>query len=68
METRARTLVKALLWNAIGLMMMSVVGLALTGSAAIGGIMAAVNTAIGLVSYVVYERVWSRINWGRRHV
>ena len=68
METRARTLVKALLWNAIGLLMMSVVGLALTGSAAIGGIMAAVNTAIGLVSYVVYERVWSRINWGRRHV
>jgi len=48
--------------------MMSVVGLALTGSAAIGGIMAAVNTVIGLVSYVVYERVWSRINWGRRHV
>lgn len=68
METRARTLVKALLWNAIGLLMMSIVGLALTGSAAIGGIMAAVNTAIGLVSYVVYERVWSRINWGRRHV
>jgi uncharacterized membrane protein len=68
METRARTLVKALLWNAIGLLMMSIVGLALTGSAAIGGIMAAVNTGIGLVSYVVYERVWSRINWGRRHV
>lgn len=68
METRARTLVKALLWNAIGLLMMSIVGLALAGSAAIGGIMAAVNTAIGLVSYVVYERVWSRINWGRRHV
>ena len=68
METRARTLVKALLWNAIGLLMMSIVGLALTGSAAIGGIMAAVNTAIGLVSYVVYERVWSRISWGRRHV
>jgi len=68
METRARTLVKALVWNAIGLLMMSAVGLALTGSAAIGGIMAAINTAIGLVSYVAYERVWSRITWGRRHV
>ncbi|MCZ7676112.1 MAG: DUF2061 domain-containing protein [Roseovarius sp.] len=68
METRARTLVKALLWNAIGLAVMSLVGLALTGSAAVGGVMAAINTAIGLISYVVYERVWSRIRWGRRHV
>ncbi|MBZ0124517.1 MAG: DUF2061 domain-containing protein [Roseovarius sp.] len=68
METRARTLVKALLWNAIGLLVMSVVGLALTGSAAVGGVMAAINTAIGLISYVAYERVWSRIGWGRRHV
>jgi len=67
METRARTLVKALLWNAIGLAVMSLVGLVLTGSAAIGGIMALVNTAIGLISYVLYERVWARISWGRAH-
>ncbi|GAB4300585.1 MAG: hypothetical protein Kow0058_15870 [Roseovarius sp.] len=68
METRARTLVKAVLWNAIGLVTMSLVGLILTGSAAIGGVMAAANTLIGLVCYVVYERLWARIGWGRRHV
>ncbi|WP_397541287.1 DUF2061 domain-containing protein [Roseovarius salis] len=68
METRARTLVKAVLWNVIGLAVMSLVGLLMTGSAAVGGIMAAVNTAIGLVSYVLYERVWSRIRWGRADV
>jgi uncharacterized membrane protein len=67
METRARTLVKAVLWNLIGLTVMSLVGLALTGSAAVGGLMAVVNTVIGLASYILYERVWSRVRWGRVH-
>jgi len=67
METRARTLVKALLWNVIGLAVMAFVGLVLTGSIAIGGVMAATNTVIGLISYVIYERAWARIRWGRVH-
>jgi uncharacterized membrane protein len=65
METRRRTLVKAIVWNLMGLCVMSLVGLAMTGSAAIGGAMAVVNTVIGLSMYVAYERVWSRIGWGR---
>ncbi|MDR9485727.1 MULTISPECIES: DUF2061 domain-containing protein [Sediminimonas] len=67
METRARTLVKALVWNAIGLITMGLVGLILTGSAAVGGAMAVVNTGVGLTMYVIYERVWTRIDWGRWH-
>jgi len=65
METRRRTLVKAVLWNVIGLTVMSLVGLAMTGSAAVGGAMAVVNTVLGLIMYVFYERLWARINWGR---
>ncbi len=65
METRARSLVKAVLWNVIGLAVMTLVGLAMTGSAAIGGAMAAINTAIGLSAYFLYERVWSQVEWGR---
>ncbi len=49
----------------MGLIIMSVVGLVATGSAAIGGTLAVVNTAIGLTLYVVYERVWAGISWGR---
>lgn len=37
METRARTWVKAIVWNAIGLAVMSLVGFVMTGSAAVGG-------------------------------
>lgn len=56
---------KALVWNAMGLVMMTLVGLIATGSAALGGMVALVNTAIGLTMYVIYERVWAGISWGR---
>lgn len=67
MDTARRTLVKAVLWNALGLVVMGVVGLVMTGSVALGGAMAVLNTAIGLACYIVYERIWSRIRWGRLH-
>ncbi len=65
MESRQRSLVKALIWNLIGLVTMAVVGLVATGSAAVGGTLAVANTALGLVMYVIYERIWARIRWGR---
>lgn len=65
METRKRTIMKAILWNLIGLASMALVGLLMTGSIAIGGAMAVVNTVIGFIAYVFYERVWAGIAWGR---
>lgn len=65
MESRKRTLVKAVLWNALGLTVMSLVGLVATGSLAVGGAMAVVNTAIGFVTYLAYERFWANVHWGR---
>ncbi|WP_297774277.1 DUF2061 domain-containing protein [uncultured Roseovarius sp.] len=65
METRLRSIVKAVIWNLIGLSVMAVVGVAVTGSATAGGVMALINTIIGFSTYVLYERVWSRVQWGR---
>ena len=65
METRQRSLVKAVIWNLMGFGMMTLVGLIATGSAAVGGTLAIVNTAIGLTMYLIYERVWAGIRWGR---
>ena len=67
METRLRSIVKAVIWNLIGLSVMAVVGLIVTGSLAAGGVMAVINTTIGFATYVIYERVWARIDWGRCH-
>lgn len=65
METRRRSLVKAVIWNLMGLASMTLVGVVATGSAAVGGSLALVNTAIGLTLYVLYERIWAGIHWGR---
>lgn len=65
MDTRERTIVKALIWNGIGFAMMMLVGFLATGSFALGGTMAVVNTALGLSMYFIYERVWNAVRWGR---
>ncbi|MGP6087107.1 DUF2061 domain-containing protein [Antarctobacter jejuensis] len=65
METRARTLVKSILWTLLGLVVMVGVGFAFTGSLAVGGGMAAINAVLGFLTYLVYERVWAGIRWGR---
>ncbi|MEL7255933.1 MAG: DUF2061 domain-containing protein [Pseudomonadota bacterium] len=67
METRTRTWVKAIVWNIIGFGVMCLVGFIMTGSVAVGGTMAIINTIVGLTCYVIYERIWSRVQWGRAH-
>ncbi|OYX42268.1 MAG: hypothetical protein B7Z02_12640 [Rhodobacterales bacterium 32-67-9] len=67
MDTGKRTILKAILWNALGLASMCLVGFLMTGSLAAGGAIAVVNTAVGLTSYILYERLWARISWGRSH-
>ena len=65
MESSTRSLVKAVFWNLIGLLVMCLVGLLLTGSLALGGTMAVLNSAIGFVTYLAYERFWAKVTWGR---
>ncbi|PCH72631.1 MAG: hypothetical protein COC12_05810 [Rhodobacteraceae bacterium] len=65
METRTRSLVKATIWSIMGLAVMAIVGGIATGSIWVGGTMALINTGIGLVTYVIYERIWASIGWGR---
>jgi uncharacterized membrane protein len=65
MDTPYRSWIKAILWNLLGLVTMSLVGLAMTGSAVAGGAMAVINTLIGFSLYLAYERLWARIRWGR---
>lgn len=65
MESPRRSIVKAFVWNALGLVVTSFIAFAMTGSLALGGALAAVNTAIGVAMYFIYERVWAQVSWGR---
>ncbi len=68
MESRPRSIVKAVIWQVMGLVVMGIIGLIYTGSLRAGGAIAGLNAAIGLVTYLIYERVWARIGWGRTGV
>lgn len=65
MDSTKRTFTKAIFWQMLGLISMGIVGYGFTGSIRVGGAMALVNAAVGLTFYVVYERLWARIGWGR---
>ncbi|WP_372800157.1 DUF2061 domain-containing protein [Paracoccus seriniphilus] len=65
MESRVRSVTKAVVWQVIGLLGMTLVGLVMTGSARVAGSMALMNAGIGFAMYLGYERLWQRIQWGR---
>ncbi|SMY08761.1 DUF2061 domain-containing protein [Flavimaricola marinus] len=65
MESRKRSVIKAVIWNLLGLLIMAIVGFAMTGSLSTGGTMALINAALGLTMYFLYERLWAGIRWGR---
>lgn len=65
MDTPTRTVVKAVTWQVIGLVSMTGVGFAFTGSVAQGGGIALFSAGISVLFYILHERAWSRVVWGR---
>lgn len=65
MDSPKRTFAKAFCWQAMGLLVMALIGFVFTGSFVQGGAMAVLSTAIGTVTYVLHERAWARVSWGR---
>jgi len=65
MESPTRTIAKAVSWQLLGLLSMTLIGYLFTGSVAAAGSLAVVTTIIGAVCYVLHERLWNRIAWGR---
>jgi uncharacterized membrane protein len=65
METRSRSLVKAFVWQGIGLISMLLIGWVGTGSVGVAGGLAVANMTIGFVFYLLHERLWAQITWGK---
>lgn len=65
METRRRTFAKACSWQSLGLVTTSALAFILTGSLTAAGGFALATTLIGFVCYLLHERVWQLIDWGR---
>ena len=65
METNRRTMTKAVTYQLMGLVVMTALGALFTGSAGMGGALALASAAIGALGYVLHEKLWSMIRWGR---
>ncbi|WP_022702672.1 DUF2061 domain-containing protein [Pseudorhodobacter ferrugineus] len=68
METRSRSLVKAFVWQGLGLISMIAIGWFVTGSFGLAGGLAVANVSVGFVAYLLHERVWAQITWGKKTV
>ena len=64
-ESWRRAVVKSVVWRVIGVVILGGVSYAFTGSFSESLGITSVFTAIRVVLYVVHERVWDRIGWGR---
>ena len=66
MDRPIRTLVKALTWQASGLVTMTGIGYLATGSVSAGGGIALASAVTGFVAFFLHERLWARVRWGRQ--
>ena len=67
METRARSIAKAATWQSLGLVTTSLLALAFTGSATEAGAFALASAGVASACYILHERAWDVVRWGRRH-
>ena len=65
METSKRSLLKAISWQIIGIIITSSVAALYTGSMTQSFELTTIYTATSLICYTLHERVWQLIPWGR---
>jgi len=65
METRRRSIAKALTWRFLALVITALVAYALTGSLGIALEIGLADTLIKFGAYYGHERLWVRITYGR---
>mgnify|MGYP003664502459 CR=1 FL=1 len=64
METKLRTIAKALTWQVIGLVVTGALAWFHTGSMLTAMSFALSTAASGLAFFFVHERIWARVRWG----
>ncbi len=65
METRRRSLAKALSWRTLAVLITTGVVYAITGQLTFALEIGAADTAVKLVIYFAHERLWQRIPYGK---
>lgn len=66
MDLARRTWTKALTWQVVGIVVMTGVNYWYLGDLQQGATLSLLLTGLGLITYVIHERVWAKVHWGRR--
>ena len=64
-DTHRRSIVKALTWRFIALVVTLLVSWFVTRSLSFGAVIAGIDTVIKLGAYYFHERLWNRLSFGR---
>ena len=65
METKKRSVAKALSWRIIATIITTVLALAITGQWEFAAAIGLADTSFKFFVYFAHERLWNRINFGR---
>lgn len=63
-ETKKRSIVKAIVWRVIGIVMMMLISYILTHDVSMSIDLTIWTNLVSLVFYYIHERVWNKIKWG----
>jgi len=66
METRRRSIAKAVSYRFVGSVGTAMIAWALTGRLSTGVQIGILDALVKVAAYFVHERIWARIEWGRR--
>ena len=66
MESRKRSIIKALVWRVVAFLITALVAGIITDSLRFGAIIGGTDTVIKLVAYYAHERLWNRVSFGRK--
>jgi uncharacterized membrane protein len=65
-ETRKRSIVKAIVWRVIGVIMMMIISYALTQNVSISVELTIWTNLSSFILYYAHERGWNKIKWGTK--
>lgn len=65
-ERFSRSLLKSISWRIVGTLDTIIISYLITGELAFALSIGGIELVTKMILYVVHERVWNKINWGRK--
>ncbi|NWG10977.1 DUF2061 domain-containing protein [Candidatus Bathyarchaeota archaeon] len=66
MDSKLRSIVKAATWRIIALFLSIIISFAIIGSWSVSVAIGVATNLLKTLVYYIHERLWEKINWGRK--